>query len=372
MHRNPDVPAVLGRAILFGLCLARPAPAGAPDRPPAAEYSAEGLRAGILEAQRSIKGLRVAYRSYDYDPRRYPRGSYSHRIVAARSPGDLYHVSAHGHDRLDWRDDPFQQRATISGQHLYNEFYINRVFFDYDVRPEDGLPGSLSSEFFFLATGIWPLEGLRPPRPDGRAFVLREVAASPDYSAVRPEQEMVGGRWCHVLEYPGYDRLWLDAGRGFALLARETHSVRTGALVQRVELGGHREVSRGIWMPRTMRNIQYDHNARTEEGRRRVYLDATHDVTEVEVNDQVDSRLFAFHPRPGSMRTDPGKPLVQVRPGGLDHLDDLARLIRGDGPAPPVGGRSPVGVQVAIGTVLVIAVCEFCRRRVGRPLGAPA
>jgi hypothetical protein len=87
-----------------------------------------------------------------------------------------------------------------------------------------------------------------------------------------------------VLEYPGYDRLWIDTERGCALLARETHSSRNGALVQRIELSGHREVAPGIWLPSSIRNIQYDYNAVSEEGRRRRVIDAVHVVLGMSVS----------------------------------------------------------------------------------------
>jgi hypothetical protein len=355
------------RLLLIGSILACASPAIAgDDGPRKAVYTANELRARLLEAQRSIKGLRVVYRCYDYDAEKYPRGSYLYRIIAVRSPHDLYHVSCHGHDRLDWRDDPFQQRAIVTKDRLDNEYYVNRVYFESRIRPEEGLPGSLPNEFFFIATGLWPLEGRQPPRPDGRAYVLREVAASADYSRVRTLQEEVDGRWCHVLEFPGYDRLWIDVEHGCALLARETHSQSTGALVQRIELGGHREVAPGIWMPARMRNIQFDHTSPNEEGRRRIYRDATHEILDVEVN-RVEEGLFTFRPRPGSMRWTHEESLTQVQPDGLDHLDELARWVGRNFPRDepkPVVPIPPASATV-VAAVLLIVGCEVLRRRAG-------
>src|SRR5262249_47441398 len=143
------------------------------------------LRARLLEAQREVHSLYVVYRAEGYDPQRFPQGAYLHRVVAAKSPCLLDHVSAHGHDRLDWHDDFYQQRAHVTADRLDTEFPVNRVYAEYPLRPDEGLPGSLPQEFFFLATGLWPLEGRPPPRPDGRPYVLREVAAAKEYSVVR-------------------------------------------------------------------------------------------------------------------------------------------------------------------------------------------
>ena len=100
--------------------------------------------------------------------------------------------------------------------------------------------------------------------------MLNEVVASNEYSVVRPLQEEIDKRFCHVLERPAYDRLWIDVERGCALLARETHAQLNGALVQRIELSGHKEVSPGIWFPTKLRNIQYDYLCPDRSKRSRV------------------------------------------------------------------------------------------------------
>ena len=71
-------------------------------------------------------------------------------------------------------------------------------------------------------------------------------------------QEKVEDRWCHVLEYPGHDRLWVDVERNGALMMQEMFNPNTGALLQRIELKGYREVKPGIWAPREFRNIAFD------------------------------------------------------------------------------------------------------------------
>src|SRR5665213_4288683 len=149
----------------------------------------------------------------------------------------------------------FQRRAYISGNRVVSEFPVNRVFSEGTFTPSEGLPGTLPREFFFLATGIWPLNAIKPPRHRGRPYVLREIAECDTHSVVRPNLEDVDGRWCHVLEDPDVDSLWLDVERECALVARETRDPENRALVQRIELRRHVEVSPQIWMPTSIRNI---------------------------------------------------------------------------------------------------------------------
>jgi len=130
--------------------------------PPAAALNARQLRSALLEAQRGIRSISVTYRSDDYDPKKFPKGTYLHRIVVAKAPSFLYHVSAHGHRRLEWQDDFYQQRAYVTANHVCNEFPVVRTYFEHDIRPEDPLPGTLPRDFFFLATGLWPLRQSEP------------------------------------------------------------------------------------------------------------------------------------------------------------------------------------------------------------------
>jgi hypothetical protein len=240
-------------------------------------------------------------------------------------------------------------------------------FFEANLKPVDPLPGTLPGELFFLATGIWPLSGRDPPRPDGRPYMLHEIAAESEYASVRAWQECVGGRWCTVLERPGYDRLWLDTDRGYALVARETQSKENGALVQRIELGEHREVVPGMWLPTWFRNIQFDYHAPTEQGRQRKVVNALHTVIELGVNDVCEA-TFEFHQLSGAIRTSrEGSRGTQIKAGGLDHLENLVGWVRkriGVGGQPRRTGLVYVAACWSAG---LIAVWElFVRWRVGR------
>lgn len=291
-------------------------------------WSAGQLRARLLKSQEALHSLYVVYRtgSQSYRDPEYPPGSYLHRIVAANAAGCLYHVSAHGHDQFDWQDDPRQQRCHVTPDHWYNVDPVNRTYSEGALRPEDALPGSMPDEFFFAVTGLWPFARRPPARVQGEPYMLKEVALSEEYSIVRPRQEMIDGHWCHVLQRPEVDRLWIDANRGCAVLARETHSLATGALVQRYELGGHRQVAPGIWLPTRVRNIQYDHTAKTAEGRKRKIKDAMLHMLQIKAND-VDESVFEYQPPAGALLLSGLASSQQTRPGGLDHLDNLVRWI---------------------------------------------
>lgn len=345
---------------------ARVAPA---QTPPKAVCSAGELRARLQEAQQLLRSLHVVYRaegeSLGDDA---PPGLYVRREIVVKAPCSLFHHGTHGHDQIPWRDDPLQQRACVTPGRAYNEFPFKRVYVAYALPPDVRLPGTLQTELFFLLTGLWPLDSRPTPKLQGRPYMLRDVAASEDYSIVRPRQEEIDGRLCHVLEQQdGLDRLWLDVDRGTCLVARETFDSDTGRQRERIELGGHREVAPGIWLPSWIQNVQYDYAARSEEQSKRRIVDSRITLIKISAND-VDDAAFQFRPAPGSLSYDPDDPdssLQQTEPGGLDYLDDLSGWLSRYFPAAStVGGDwlGYAGYLAALPFLLVIAFCERKRR----------
>ena len=297
------------------------------EHPPGARYSAEVLRTRIAEAQARVRSISVETRSYDYkEGNLIQAGAYVHRVIAAKAPASLLHISAHGLDNMDWRLDPEAQHAIIGGGRALNVYKVNRAYIT-DEWPDDRvLPGTLQEELFFHATGIFPLTSRPAPRNmvDGESpAMLTEVAASRLFDRVRTSQERMDGRWCHVLEYPGHTALWIDADRGCATLATENYEPKNRALVWRLECGGHREVAHGVWVPSWIRNIRYDYLARTPELRTRCLLDTRIQIVRADVN-TVEDDQFRFVLPPGALRLNgPQETPVQTVPGGEEHLDEL-------------------------------------------------
>jgi hypothetical protein len=335
--------------------------------PPRATYTAPQLRRGLLETADKINSLHVIYWTDDYDPKLYPKGAYLYREIIAKSPGSMHSVSAHGHAKLAREDDLFQQSTYVTCDRWSNEFPLNRAYGEGPIDTKGELPGSLPMEAFFLTTGIWPFEDRPALRLEGRPFLLRDVARAEDHSSVRPLQERVDGRWCHVLECPGHDRLWLDTERGFVLLAREMFIGRWRALGQRIKLSGHREVAPGIWLPSSIHNLRLDCEAPTEEGRQRRLIDTRLKILRADAG-PVDDSAFVFRPRPGSLKFTGGE-AIQTQPGGLDHLDHVAHWVERNAPVarPPARRAIPISAVAFLPAILFIVACEVRRRRVARP-----
>jgi hypothetical protein len=337
---------------------------GGEERP--ASYTASQLRARILDAQHSIHSLYVTYHtSMDEQNTRYPRGASVYRQIAVMAPFYYYHLNTHYHDQLAWQDDPLQQSCYVTGDRQYVVNRVNRTYGGGAIGPTDRVPGSLENELFFLATGLWPLDRRPAPRRDSEPYLLCDIAQSPRYDSVASAQEEVDGRWCHILEYPGKDRLWLDVERGCILLKRETRSAVGGPLACRFQLGGYREVQPGIWLPGWIRNVQFDFHARTEQGRRRKVTDALIEILEGRAN-ELAPEFFQFQPEPGTLSITPGKLPEQNIPGGHEHLDHLIQWWGRTGRKPPY--RTSVWNQsIWLAPFLLVLVFDAWRtwRRLG-------
>lgn len=349
-----------------------PLAALADDAGPPARLAAGEIRTGIARTHAKVTAIRVTYVA-EYPPDEgWPPGTYLRRTVAAMSPGSFFHETAHGHDKLSWQQDPRLRRCFIVADHAVDEWVNNRSYNYTELAPSDGLPGSMPGEFFIHATGFWPLSGRPAPQLQGGPLVLSEVAASQLYRVVRPRQERLDGAWCHVLERPGMDSLWIDPERGFSLIAREARDEKSGHLVERIEMGGHREVKPGLWIPTRIRNTQFDHLAKTAEGRRRRVVDSPFKVVTIELNEDVDVDLFRFHPPPGALWLDPpgGKP-VQTSPGGEEQLDRLVDSSRKYSPSRHASSiRTSRRPLIACALILCVAFCLRSltwRRHMGRP-----
>jgi hypothetical protein len=335
------------------------------EEPPAAVLSADQLKAKILECQSKIHSFYIAYQSERgaYPEPRFPPGTYLRCVLAAKSPDRMYYVTAHGRDGVDWTEDPEHRFWYFTGEVWVGDSPVNRTYTTGKLSPRDELPGGLAEDFFFYAVGLWLFDQHQAPRLEGRPIVLREVAASPKYSTVRPQQELVDGRWCHVLENEGVERLWIDTEHGCALLARETFYGTPPVLTQRLESMGHREVAPGVWLPSRMRNIQYNWRARTEAARKVKMVDAVHLVLEARAND-VDDALFEFRPKPGALDASRATAPVQTQSGGLDHIDNVAAWIQRHRlvPTPALEYGGYLAGLPALGLIAAFEVWLYWRR----------
>jgi hypothetical protein len=96
-------------------------------------------------------------------------------------------------------------------------------------------------------------------------------------------------------------------------------------------------------------------------------LDARHEILWADA-DPVDDSVFVFLPRPGSLKFTRGE-AIQTQPGGLDHLDQVARWVEKHAPVSrsPARPAIPISAVAFLPAILYIVACEVRRRRAARP-----
>ncbi len=318
--------ATLGLAILIaGSSSAR----AAGTRP--AEYTTDQVLDGISRLNDRLRRwsieIQAAARGLPY---------YTHRTFTARHPDSCRWEGAKSaltfdvdgdEIGVDWREnDPFQDWLLVTPGRLMQGEPMNRLMQETPLASDAAFPGKIQNELLFLAFGWWPFEGRPEPQfRDGGSLVIPGIVRSGLYS-VAPEQVERGGHWCHVLERPGRDRLWIAPELGFATIAREVTRADSGVIIQRIEMSDFRPAGEGVWAPRELRNLAFDHEAATADGRMHPVMDSRLRILRVAINDAVDDRLLEPHPlQPGTLRILPDGGYYQETPGGADHIDKVAR-----------------------------------------------
>lgn len=330
------------------------------------------LKKRLEEAQAPLWAWEIESESAREERPGVPAERYVHRIVAAKAPDRFFHWNAHGTPRLDWRDDPTQQRLIVHADRFIIERPLDRFFIEGQLRSGDPLPGTASQELLLTALGWWPLaDRPSPPLMNMLPKSLTTVARSSAYQA-RPTMERVGGRWCQVLECPGRDQIWLDIDRGCAVVARQITYTRPSQ-VHRIEFADFREMVPKVWVPRTLHNLIYEKAPDGTLGQ--PIVDGTIHLLQVRLNEAVDDARFQFKPSPGSIADNGHKLLRQVIPGGEEYLDEVVEWSRRYRPKVDIpecqigwGNWSDMACGALLGGV-VITLLFWCPRWIPRRRG---
>lgn len=331
-----------------------------------AVFTTGELQQRLLKANARVHAWYVEYESARQLASGVPTESYVHRIVAAKAPDYYFHWTTHGTASYDWRNDPNQQRFTLAPSGAVIERPFHRQFRYLSLAADAPLPGTMRQEFLFLAMGWWPF----PKRPSPPCL-LPAVARSRNYVA-NPWQELVQGRWCHILEHPDHDRLWLDCDHGCVILRRELFDPKNRLLSQRIESSEHREIQPGIWVPFVFRNMLFVANrAQPQEAKAAKTLDATLKVREARLNEHVSDNIFRFEPLPGSIQSigdGQDDRIEQVVPGGADYLEELIDWVQHQFAFSGIPTRDSGSDREAVleysaigGGIIVFIACLLCR-----------
>jgi len=303
-----------------------------------AAKSREEILQALARAHGQVASLRVDYRAWNEGED--PSAQHLRMTVAAKG-SKRYKSRVHvppGDPASDWMSLVSFFDGTWFNVYYpyYRRYEVSRRF---AIRP---YTDKVRLCPFFECLGWWPAgDDSEPPTVEDRPFFLKAVLVDPK-CRVRPQMERLDGRWCHVVEIPGLDVLWIDVDRA-ALLKRERF--RAGDRSKPVglyRLMDYRETILGVWLPYS---IHRQVAASPEEG--------VYQVDKYVVNAVPDS-LFALGPPPGTLVVDRDTDESHQVPGGLEHLEHVCRRVEAD-----MGGRlaEPPNVRAHGLRLLAALVC---------------
>jgi hypothetical protein len=167
-------------------------------------------------------------------------------------------------------------------------------------------------------------------------YCIQEIGGHPPYR-VLPKQERIDGHWCHVLELPRRDKIWVDPQLGCAIRKRERYTEDKGnpLLFQSNRDSQFVEGAPGIQVPTQFTCAYFAGSADPPEYFERQYLELTVSVKSVAVN-QVTDADFYLPVGPGTIIVDE-KGSYQIEGDKtilLNQLADAAKVRLG-GDTPP-------------------------------------
>lgn len=282
------------------------------------------------------------------------------REIAQQRTGNFLHVSSKSTSRYEHQDDPLRQSLIISGDSSISRKDLDRVVFRSSLGRSDPLPGSAASDFFFAATGWWIDPGRQAPTLDGdAAVVFGDLAKSTKHLVLPPES--VGNPSPFVLlKDEGSDLIWIDTrNNGCLIMAREFYDLSTGRLLQRIAVEETKEAGDGLIIPALIRNSIYDYPAGVADAVGRLTVDSRTEILSLDINADVDPRLFELRLLGDSLHVDGSGRISQLGPADGSYMSELVlwcRRIYGFPHAAHPKGGTPLVASLPL-EILLYLVC---------------
>ena len=105
---------------------------------------------------------------------------------------------------------------------------------------------------------------------------------------VRPQLEDIDGSFCHVIDRPGADVIWVDVKQGYQV-RRRTIFQKSGRPLLEMRATDFRERAPGVWLPTHQIGVSFNQDSAPPEYQGRVATVVTNRLIEARFNDLPDS-----------------------------------------------------------------------------------
>ena len=190
------------------------------------------------------------------------------------------------------------------------------------------------------------------------SFLDRDFLQKLDHYQVLPKQQQIDGAWCHVVQYPGFQTMWIDTNQGF-VVRQLVYNWRVGGPCERViQQRDFREIDEGLLFPFSIVEKLYAQPLSIE----RPYWNQITATLTIQIKDfrtsDLDPQLFNLPISEGTEVYDfVRKKQFVVAHQGEEPFYEAIQFARS------VGGRSWTSIGLAIGALggLILA-CMFARK----------
>ncbi len=328
----------------------------------AAVYSLAEIRAGVASSRERLRSLMAEFNTTGRATEPGARQSDSVRNVVAARGIKRYHESAHFTANIPWELDPNRHQVYFTGKTLDVFYPVSRYYETSEKNATLNYSWKVRREFWWECLAWWPPDDDTRPFKKIPLFLLHEVLAQ-EGAKVRPRQEQVDGAWCHVVEVPDLDQIWLDPQIEFAMRLRKWSGGEPGTYRVWYEFSDYQEAAPRIWLPWTIHRVVHA-PLKSNGGKQPILLDTDAKVVRVQVNDLPES-LFQFTPPPGTLVQNRDTGDVIQTPGGLAFLDEVieyaAKIVafhEANADRAPVNSGSAVG-YCFVGLILVLTALNL-------------
>lgn len=208
-------------------------------------------------------------------------------------------------------------------------------------------------------------EAARRLFPPGSYWLPEALQKNRAAYRVAPQQEKVSEVWCHVLERPGLDKLWVQTEPMMAIRRRLFHWEAGKGVRQDAVFEDLTEVSAGLWLPR---RIVFDYyTAPWDDPPLQGRIASRHrlKVSRLVVEDFPDSRFRAQIPVGAEVNdsvssNNPDQPVVFINQPGVDPFE---RALAGLTPHNRWPRRLLLSASALLAAVCIVFIVNHVRRR---------
>lgn len=319
-----------------------------------AELTLDQLYDGATVAMKAIHAISVDYK-------------YTAKVVGGTPPSPSNVATGEWDNHFKFKSEKRFSLAKSLGKESINQTPDQTYIFDgksgYAYRPGQLLvfdgkaPNSDNSDFYCEEVVGIPLTDLARANVDNAASF--PYSARPDGHrsgfVVHPNLEQVGTAWCHVVEFPGRLKVWIDPEHGFCQRRKEVYNGGDEPIAS-YSFSDFREVASGVWLPWNCTRLSSPFEIKT------LKLEVKTEVSDLRISEAVHDSDFSIDIPPGTMVLGMGRGFI-LRGDSSKLLDVFARDLPPSKDAPRrLRGQSWWLVTINVVALAAFAIYLFLKR----------